>query len=967
MYCARCSAGIETLPNSVFTLHIAILISAFTFLVKCDIIPKVLRYVNISLLSNPLLRKRLRHMNPLEFLLCNYPGKFESASHKWLPFGTHSTDTAGVMRHLLNDWLPDNVKIALESRMGREELEKLVVFLALSHDIGKLTPVFASKITSNAPELKEKLSSFGLTAYRPSNFPGRKQSPHAKAGEAILLRYAGGACREIASIIGSHHGKPQEQSVIDHVETYGRNFFGPDGQHSEQGKKWKSLRRAWLGECLSKAGYSSLGELPALSLPVQILLTGLLIVADWIASNTKYFPLISLDDVGKNDTEERILRGWNAVRLPKPWKDEERDADDEAFPWRFSFAPNPVQTSVMDAVRKSEKPGIIILEAQMGCGKTEAALAVAEMYSRQAGIGGIFFGMPTQATSNGVFGRIRDWAERQSEDTLHAIRLAHGMAELNDEYKAIFQGTAHTDTDNSDGLIVHPWFQGRKQALLANFVIGTVDQLLMASLKQKHVMLRHLGLAGKVVIIDECHAYDAYMNVYLDRALNWLGAYGVPVVILSATLPASRRSELVRAYLNRKQAAQKEPWEVCRDYPLITYAEGDDVETLPIKLTDPCRKAFLSTLTGTDVCSILQKELSGGGCAGVILNTVERAQTFAMELRNAGMSVMLLHSHFIATDRAALEAEILERVGKNSDRSSRNGLVVVGTQVLEQSLDIDFDVLFTDLCPMDLLLQRIGRLHRHSAHDSIRPERLRIARCYVIDEPDGKLNAGSRAVYGDWLLLRTRVLLPESVSIPEQIPDLVQSVYEEPDEELLRNDVFRSAYEKYQRRIDEKRSKANAFLLKAPPKEGRRVKTMTGLLNADAPDTEAQGEARVRDSAFSVQVLVMVRYGDGAIGFPPWICGDRLSASRAPSEEEGRRIARQRLTLPYAFCVGENGDRAIEELERMNGETIPEWQYSPWLKGELVLLLDENLCCELLDYDLRYERHQGLFYHKKGE
>ena len=348
----------------------------------------------------------------------------------------------------------------------------------------------------------------------------------------------------------------------------------------------------------------------------------------------------------------------------------------------------------------------------------------------------------------------------------------------------------------------------------------------------------------------------------------------------------------------------------------------------------------------------------------MILNTVERAQTFAMEFRNAGMSVMLLHSHFIATDRAALEAEILERVGKNSDLSSRNGLVVVGTQVLEQSLDIDFDVLFTDLCPMDLLLQRIGRLHRHSAHDSIRPERLRIARCYVIDEPDGKLNTGSRAVYGDWLLLRTRALLPKSVSIPEQIPDLVQSVYEEPDEELLRNDVFRSAYEKYQRRIDEKRSKANAFLLKAPPKEGRRVKTMTGLLNADAPDTEAQAEARVRDSAFSVQVLVMVRYGDGAIGFPPWICGDRLPASRAPSEEEGRRIARQRLTLPYAFCVGENGDKVIEELERMNGETIPEWQYSPWLKGELVLLLDENLCCELLDYDLRYDRHQGLFYHK---
>ena len=902
-------------------------------------------------------------MEPLEFLLCSYPGKCNAASHEWLSFGTHSTDTAGVMRHLLRDWLPDNVKVALESRIGQEELEKLVIFLALSHDIGKLTPVFAAKITSNAPELKEKLSSFGLTAYKASSFPNGRESPHAKAGEAVLLRYADGTCREIASIIGAHHGKPQEESLIDHVEKYGRNFFGPDGQHSEQGQKWESLRRAWLDECLSKAGYSSLEELPALSLPVQILLTGLLIVADWIASNTEYFPLISLDDVGKTDTDKRILRGWNAVGLPAPWKHAERGADEEAFPWRFSFSPNPVQVSAMDAVRKAGKPGIMIVEAQMGCGKTEAALAVAEMYSRQAGSGGVFFGMPTQATANGVFSRIRDWAERQSEDTARAIRLAHGMAELNDEYKAIFQGTAYTDTDNADGLIVHPWFRGRKQALLANFVIGTVDQLLMSSFKQKHVMLRHLGLAGKVVIIDECHAYDAYMNVYLDRALNWLGAYGVPVVILSATLPTSRRSELVRAYLNRRPTAQKEAWEVCREYPLITYAQGDDVETLPVKLTDPSRKAFLSVLTGTDVCAILQKELSDGGCAGVILNTVQRAQAVATELRNAGVDVMLLHSHFIATDRAALEAEILNRVGKNSGAASRNGLVVVGTQVLEQSLDIDFDVLFTDLCPMDLLLQRIGRLHRHSAHDWMRPERLRVARCYVVDEPDGELNAGSRAVYGDWLLLRTRALLPECVSIPEQIPDLVQAVYEEPEED----DALRKVYEAHRLKIGDKRSKADAFLLKAPPKEGRRVKTMTGLLRASAPDTEAQGEARVRDSAFSVQVLVMVQYPDGSIGFPPWIRGDRLSASHAPSDEEGRRIARQRLTLPYVFCVGENGDRTIEELERRNRDAIPEWQNSSWLRGELVLLLDESLHCELLDYNLWYDRNQGLLYEKKGD
>ena len=917
-------------------------------------------------------------MESLEFLFRNYPGKFESASAQWLPFGVHSMDTAGVMRHLLNEWISKGMKDVLERQIGAWELEKLTVFLALSHDIGKLTPVFAARIAVNAPELREKLCSFGLAVQKPESFQNRKKSPHAKAGEAILLRYANGGCREIASVIGSHHGKPQEKNLnedlIEHMTAYWPNFFGLNGSQSEEGQKWEALRRVWLDDCLSKAGYSVLTDLPSLTLPVQALLTGLLIMADWIASNTEYFRLIPLDDDGgKINFEERVQEGWDAVGLPKPWESGEYSMDEDTFEARFGFSPRPVQTSVIRAVQETVKPGILILEAQMGCGKTEAALAAAEMCSQRAGSGGIFFGMPTQATANGIFGRIRDWAETQSEDTLHAIRLAHGMAMLNDEYQSVFRGSAYTDMDNSteddflDGLIVHPWFQGRKQALLANFVIGTVDQLLMASLKQKHVMLRHLGLAGKVVIIDECHAYDAYMNVYLDRALNWLGAYGVPVIILSATLPAARRSDLVRAYLNRKQGGGVEPWETCRDYPLITYTIGDAVKTMSVKLTDPCRKVSLSLLTEADVCAILQEELADGGCAGLIVNTVGRAQTFAAALRNAGQRVILLHSHFIATDRAALETKILKHIGKDSEAADRDGLVVVGTQVLEQSLDIDFDILLTDLCPMDLLLQRIGRLHRHSRHDPKRPERLQTARCYVIDGRDGELNAGSRAVYGDWLLLRTRALLPDSVSIPEQIPDLVQDTYAEPDAEILQNDILRKAYEAHQRQISHKQGKASAFLLKSPPKESRRVKTMLGLLDTDAPDTEAQGEARVRDSAFSVQALVMVRYREDSIGFLPWICGNRLSASHAPSNEEGRRIARQRLTLPYVFCVGENGDRTIEELERANKEFLSEWQHSGWIKGELILLLDERLHCELLNYDLWYDRDQGLLYQKKGD
>lgn len=226
----------------------------------------------------------------------------------------------------------------------------------------------------------------------------------------------------------------------------------------------------------------------------------------------------------------------------------------------------------------------------MGVGKTEAALAGADLLGSRNGCGGLFFGLPTQATSNGIFPRIEEWASKEAdaEQMVLGIRLAHGAAEMNDEYRSLFHGTASTDEDDDrESLWVHPWFEGRKQALLADFVIGTIDQLLMAALKQKHVMLRHLGLAGKVVIVDECHAYDAYMNQFLYRALNWLGAYGVPVILLSATLPYAKRTAMIRSYRGLQTsvpAEKKEPWMCSKDYPLLTWTDGRDIKQLKVSL-----------------------------------------------------------------------------------------------------------------------------------------------------------------------------------------------------------------------------------------------------------------------------------------------------------------------------------------------------------------------------------------------
>jgi len=171
----------------------------------------------------------------------------------------------------------------------------------------------------------------------------------------------------------------------------------------------------------------------------------------------------------------------------------------------------------------------------MGEGKTEAALAACEVLSQQCRFRGIYFALPTQATSNAMFKRILDWLDTFGDEQQYSVRLVHGRAEFNDEYVGLKPSekinieTEDGDENNSVAL-VHEWFSGRKAGLLADFAIGTIDQVLMAGLKQKHLVLRHLGLANKVVIIDECHAYDVYMESYLLKALNWLGAYGIPVV-----------------------------------------------------------------------------------------------------------------------------------------------------------------------------------------------------------------------------------------------------------------------------------------------------------------------------------------------------------------------------------------------------------------------------------------------------
>ena len=898
------------------------------------------------------------------------PGKSgQGKEGRWLPFYIHAEDTAGILEKLLSGWLSERTKQTL--CLEQEEQERICRFLALVHDIGKLTPAFLARILPSLPELQEQLKSVGIIV---DSDVLRKGCRHALASAVILHNYE---CPPgIVSVVGAHHGKPitkeQDGKLTDLLQIDFQCYYGAYGKDSPQGQRWEAFRRDWFNYALSAAGYSSAAELPQLDIPTQMLMTGLLIMADWISSNQEYFPLINLEDRGEALEQER--RVWNAWRRFDPrdlWSPLSVYPEETWFMSTFGFSPNIEQKTAMEAAGECFTPGIFILEAQMGRGKTEAALAIAEILAGKLGCSGLFFGLPTQATANGIFPRLKDWGDRQADNLTLTIRLAHGMASLNEDYRALFFGDSAVDDDGDGGLLVHPWFRGKKQVLLSDFVIGTIDQLLMAALKQKHLMLRHLGLSGKVVILDECHAYDAYMNEYLDRALNWMGQYGVPVVILSATLPAERRAALVDAYLNKNpvQTPGEESWRNRRDYPLLTWTQGDAVRQKAIPMEGPVKNVFLGRLEDADLSSWLQDHLRKGGCAGVIVNTVRRAQDLAKELERTipEATVEVFHSQFIQPDRAEKEAELVSRLGKESVSAERDRYIVVGTQVLEQSLDIDFDCMVTDLCPMDLLLQRIGRLHRHNRQD--RPASLRKPVCMVMGASGDDLDSGSKTVYGRWLLLRTKELLPEVVTLPDSIPDLVQETYSAPDRSMLDQEEMQAAWEEYVRKRDGKESRADAYRIPKPKKRKRlRANTINGWLDTGVTDHEAGAEAKVRDAASSIQVLVMRKETTGKISFLPWR-GKKadLSCSRMPEEETARAIAAQRMNLPGVFSHEGVIDRTIQTLEESNMKHFPEWQKASWLQGELILLLDDSNQCELCGYSLYYDRKTGLHCHRTKE
>lgn len=471
------------------------------------------------------------------------------------------------------------------------------------------------------------------------------------------------------------------------------------------------------------------------------------------------------------------------------------------------------------------------------------------------------------------------------------------------------------------GIEVNEWLSGRHRALLSDFVIGTVDQVLMAALLKKFIMLLHLGIAGKVIIIDEIHAYDAYMTAYLNAVLSWAGAYHVPVILLSATLPVQKKAELIKAYTKCDNIPEM------NDYPSITWSDGKDVFVKNVSCDAKEKTVYIKYLGISDAIDNIEKQSES--CVCIISNTVKHAQDLYSYLckQLPDRNIILLHSRFLADDRARLEHRVIDAIGKNSTHEIRKGTIIIGTQVLEQSLDIDCDILYTEKCPIDLLLQRIGRQFRHN-----RPYRHEDKQCcYVIKDSD--IEKSARRVYGDYLIEQTDKIIRNTViEIPKDIRKLTEHVYDFDKSEDS------EAKTQFLLSINEMKQAAKSYLIPDPE-----YAEFVGLIDHDAGNLEG-----VRYGNLGTEILLWKRMSDGSIS----TLDEKINIEGYPSNQEKDILLNQTINVRSDMVD-------YDELDLVKNK-LPFWAKSGVFKYKSIVLVDEHNICMLKGIKYIYNNEYGF-------
>jgi len=469
------------------------------------------------------------------------------------------------------------------------------------------------------------------------------------------------------------------------------------------------------------------------------------------------------------------------------------------------WQPNSGQRLLAELTENLDETYLAIVESPTGSGKTEAFAYSYALRKRKGliGTGGLYVGLPTMATTNAMFSRVKEYLHRLYRGSNTSLILAQSEAFMNEDYKALL-AAGRSGNDSSDSVKAYDWFNGRKRTLLSQNAVGTVDQIMLAGMLTKHQFVRMLGLFDKTVVIDEIHAYDTYMSSIICDLLSWLHAIGTPVILLSATLPKYMKQDLLASYAGVPSIDEGS----LEDGPNITVCTSDSITSVP--LSDiPSRTITLRIVDSefeddrfsSQIAEVLIAEVGQGGCIGCILNTVRDAQSVVRKVIEAidpSIPIILAHSRFTREDRKAWEKRLLTLLGPEAEDRPDNALII-GTQVLEQSLDIDFDVLVTDIAPIDLLIQRAGRLHRHT-----RDQRVRVSPVMTVVSPDRetlRFRPGTATVYLPAVLAKSVIALTESnghLTLPGDDGELLSMVYGDVDVSPLVSSAIRDKIIKWE-------------------------------------------------------------------------------------------------------------------------------------------------------------------------
>jgi len=731
------------------------------------------------------------------------PERWELLLGKTLPFdypvALHLVDTAAVAAVLWDEVITDQQKVSLCRLISAgvedkpELVRNLILVCAGLHDIGKATPDWLRgtiKMKTGHPSLSGRsLPEEASDDYRKHEENGRAYFIH---GGSILT---GEVNRKLLDALGhitrSHHGTFAVKKDVP--EGYERKYM-----------PWVDDQRSIETMILRVLGVAveELSVITAVQQTAQLLISGIVTLADWIASSEDF---ILAMPVNNNNYDSHFIAAKSKAESFVEHYGLAKATWDESFTIQsvFSdFPPNPLQSSLAEYFDSHDGQGITFISAPMGSGKTEASLYAASTISRRAGGSGFWITLPTQSTTDLMFSRAKDVGRRVFEEgSQYSVSLMHANAAFSNAIDGIgvnavtesisdnismFDDDAEDKKDKQSGSFISSFLVEKKLGGMSSISVSTIDQLINSATKLKHNTLRWLTLSGKTVVIDEIHDFSPYTFELIKRFVSWCGTYGIPVIAMSATLSGASQKKLIEAYY--PDGNQIKPASLIDAIPSEgisspgwIFASSDGVTThyedaLPKEDYQPYETSLSVSSGFLDAVIPLVKEHDENGASTlVVCHTINQATATYRELKalNLDSDVVLLHSRMAMERKQELVAEIVSRTSKGGT-DDRKPLVVVSTQIVQQSMDIDFDVLISPLAPLPALLQRVGRVYRHNqgsrravAYDK-RPRVHIIVHPGMIHEDTDTEGFGNSVIpYSEWELRSTLVVL-QTQEISEQ-------------------------------------------------------------------------------------------------------------------------------------------------------------------------------------------------------